>query len=242
VARTAIDKAIRSRSPQALGPGEYTVVLEPMAVGDLMNFLLSSLNARSADEGRSFFSKPDKKTKVGESLIAKPLSLVSDPADPNTPGAAFDEEGVPLGRVPWFEEGTLKALASSRYWAAKTKVPPTGKQGTFLLSGGTAANTDELVGKVKRGLLVTRFWYVRWLQPRELTVTGLTRDGVFLIENGKISRPVNNFRFNQSPLELLARCQAATKTTVRVPSWGGLMRVPAILSERFHMASVSAAV
>jgi predicted Zn-dependent protease len=242
IARTAIDKAIRSKNPQALAPGDYTVVLEPMAVGDLMNFLLSSLDARGADEGRSFFSKPDGKTKVGESLIAKQLSLVSDPADASTPGAAFDEDGVPLRRVSWFEQGTLKALANSRYWAAKKNLPPTGNHGTFLLSGGAAKSTDELVGKVKRGLLVTRFWYVRWLQLRELTVTGLTRDGVFLIENGKISRPVNNFRFNQSPLDLLARCQAATANTVRVPSWGGVMRVPAILSERFHMASVSAAV
>lgn len=242
VARTAVDKAIRSQSPKPLSAGEYTVVLEPMAVGDLMNFLLSSLDARGADEGRSFFSKAGGKTKVGDALIAKDLSIVSDPADPLTPGASSDDDGVPLSRVPWFEQGTLKALANSRYWAQKKKVPPTGNQRTFLLSGGKAANTEELIGKVKRGLLVTRFWYVRWLQPRELTVTGLTRDGVFLIENGKISHPVNNFRFNQSPLELLARCQAATTNTVRVPSWGGLVRVPAILSERFHMASVSAAV
>jgi predicted Zn-dependent protease len=242
LARTAIDKCVASRAPKALAPGDYTVVLEPTAVGDLLTYLMGSLDARSTDEGRSFFSKPNGGSKVGDKLIWDKLSLVSDPSDARTPGAPFDDEGVPLSKLTWFEQGTLKSLGYSRFWAAKKNVPPTGNQNGVLLSGGEAESTEALVKKVKRGLLVTRLWYIRWLQPRELTVTGLTRDGVFLIENGKISHPVNNFRFNQSPLETLARAVDATKDTVRVPAWGDLLRVPAILSERFHMASVSAAV
>lgn len=242
LARAAIDKSVASRTPKALAPGDYTVVLEPAAVGDLLNYLAGSLDARSMDEGRSFFSKPNGGSKVGDKLIADKLSLVSDPADERTPGAPFDEEGVPLSKVVWFDKGTLKALGYSRYWASKKNVGPTGNPGSFMLFGGEAASTDALVQKVKRGLLVTRLWYIRWLQPRELTVTGLTRDGVFLIENGKVTHPVNNFRFNQSPLDMLARCQEATKETLRVPAWGDVLRVPAVLSERFHMASVSAAV
>jgi predicted Zn-dependent protease len=121
-------------------------------------------------------------------------------------------------------------------------VAPTGAHSVHELSGGDAASVDDLVKNVKRGLLVTRFWYIRWLEPRELTVTGLTRDGVFLIENGAITQPANNFRFNESPVKMLANCREMTKSTVRVPRGGGVMRVPAILSDRFHMASVSQAV
>ena len=99
-----------------------------------------------------------------------------------------------------------------------------------------------LVKGVKRGLLVTRLWYIRWLEPRELSVTGLTRDGVFMIENGEVTHPVNNFRFNESPARMLASCRNMTKHTVRVPSWGGVFRMPALLADKFHMASVSKAV
>ncbi len=242
IASAAIDKAVRSKQPQALSPGDYDVVLEPQAVGDLLLYLLGALDARTTDEGRSFFSKKGGGSKLGDKLISERLSLTSNPHDDATPGPSFDGEGIPLRPVTWFDRGTLKALGYSRYWADKKKVEPTGEHSTFLLSGGDAPSTDALVKDVKRGLLVTRFWYIRWLQPRELTVTGLTRDGIFLIENGKVTHPVNNFRFNHSPIELLARCKNATQKTVRVPSWVGSLRVPALSSERFHMASVSAAV
>ncbi|MEZ4219321.1 MAG: TldD/PmbA family protein [Polyangiaceae bacterium] len=242
LARTAIDKAIRSRQPQSLAPGDYTVVLEPSAVGDLLSYLVWALDARAAHEGRSFFAKGKGDTKLGQPLIAKALSLRSDPLDPRTPGATFDGEGVPLRKTDWFDKGVLRALSFSRYWAQQKQAEPSGSHGTFLLTGGDAVSSGALVKQVKRGLLVTRFWYIRWLSPRDLTVTGLTRDGVFLIENGEVTRPVNNFRFNQSPLEMLANCRAATAASVRVPSWGGSFAVPAVLSERFHMASVSAAV
>jgi len=241
VTRVAIDKAVRSRAPKTLAPGDYTVVLEPAAVSNLLDYFIQALDARTTDEGRSFFSKPGGKSKVGEQLFAKKISLVSNPHDPKTPGAAFDGEGVPLKSVSWVENGTLKALRYSRYWAAKQGVAATGGHSTFELSGGEASSVEELVKRVKRGLLVTRFWYIRWLEPRELSVTGLTRDGVFLIENGEVTRPVNNFRFNESPAKLFANCREMTRSTVRVPS-DSVVRVPAMLADHFHMASVSQAV
>jgi predicted Zn-dependent protease len=242
VTALAIDKAVRSREPKPLAPGEYTVVLEPAAVGDLLVFLIDALDARGADEGRSFFSKKGGTTKLGERLFAKRVSLTSDPGNPGTPGAPFDGEGVPLGKVSWIENGMLRALRYSRYWAERKGATATGDHSTFELRGGEAADTAALVKNVKRGLLVTRFWYIRWLEPRELSVTGLTRDGVFMIENGAVTHPVNNFRFNDSPASVLANCVDATRTPERVPSYGGTVRVPALTSEHFHMASVSAAV
>jgi predicted Zn-dependent protease len=241
VTRVSVDKAVRSRAPKSLAPGDYTVVLEPAAVANLLGYFLEALDARQTDEGRSFFSKPGGKTKVGEPLFFKRLGLVSNPHDARTPGAAFDGDGTPLKSVSWIENGTLRALRYSRYWAEKKGVPPTGFHGTHELSGGEASSIDDLVKSVKRGLLVTRFWYIRWLEPRELSVTGLTRDGVFLIENGEVTQPVNNFRFNESPAKLFANCREMTKTTWRVPS-GDVVRVPALLADRFHMASVSQAV
>ena len=240
--RAAIDKAVRSRSPKKLAPGEYTVVLEPAAVGDLLNFLIQALDARQSDEGRSFFSKPGGGTKVGEALFAKRISLVSNPQDPKTPGTPFDGDGIPLKSLQWVDKGVLRALRYSRYWAAKQGVAPTGSHSMYELSGGEAPSVQDLVKNVKRGLLVTRFWYLRWLEPRELSVTGLTRDGVFLIENGAVTQPANNFRFNESPAAMLANCREMTKSTLRVPRGGGVLRVPALLTDRFHMASVSEAV
>ena len=242
LAATAIDKALRSRSPRALDPGEYTVVLEPAAVGDLLGFLIDALDARSADEGRSFFAKKGGGTRVGEKLFAPRIQLQSDPHAAATPGAPFDGEGLPLEAVRWIDHGKLLALRYSRFWAAKKSKQPTGYHSTFALTGGEAADTAALVKSVKKGLLVTRFWYIRWLEPRELSVTGLTRDGVFSIENGEVKHPVNNFRFNESPAKLLANCRDMTREAVRVQSYGGVFRVPALLADRFHMASVSAAV
>ena len=240
--RAAIDKAVRSRTPKTLPAGEYTVVLEPAAVGSLLGFLVEALDARQSDEGRSFFSKAGGGTKVSDTLFSKRISLVSNPQDPKTPGTPFDGDGTPLKSLQWIDKGVLRALRYSRYWAAKQGVAPTGSHSMHELSGGEASSVDDLIKNVKRGLLVTRFWYIRWLEPRELSVTGLTRDGVFLIENGAVTQPANNFRFNESPAKMLANCREMTRSTLRVPRGGGVMRVPALLADRFHMASVSQAV
>ena len=237
LAAHAIDRAIRSAKPKALPPGKYTVVLEPQAVFEMLAFLIGEMNQRSADEGRSFFAG-----KVGKKLFPDFVSLRSDPASLLTPGAPFDAEGLPLAAHPWVSEGKIGRLSVSRWWAQKKGIEPTGTPGVFALSGGRAEATDDLVRGTKRGLLITRLWYLRMLEPQTVTVTGLTRDGVFLIEDGKITQPVANFRFNESPVTMLKNAEAMTRATTRVVADGGVWQVPALRAHDFTMASVSAAV
>jgi predicted Zn-dependent protease len=246
VATRAADKALASQKPRELDPGKYTVVLEPAAVASLVGFLREAMDARKAEEGRSYFAKAGGGTRIGEAILAKGLSLRSDPSDPLTPGPSYDSEGFPLAPITWFESGTLKALARSLYWAKKTGVPPTGSHATVGLYGdpGPNAGVDQLVAKVDRGLLVTRFWYTRWLEPKTMAITGLTRDGVYLIEKGKITAPVANFRFNDSPARVLGSVTAWSNETSRFMGWGrgAVVRTPAIVAHEFNMASKSAAV
>lgn len=236
-AAIAIDKAVRSAKPKIVPPGKYTVVLEPQAVGEMLAYFVEEMDARTADEGRSYFSG-----KLGKKLFADFVTFESDPTDPLTPGATFDPEGTPLGPRRWIENGRLNALPVSRYWAQKSGKTPTGESNTFHLKGGAAESVDDLVRGTKRGLLVTRFWYNRMLEPQTILITGLTRDGVFLIEDGRITAPVANFRYNESPVHVLRHVEAMTKTTWRVPLWHGTWRVPALRVPEFTMASTSAAV
>jgi predicted Zn-dependent protease len=238
VARAAVDKATRSANAKPLAPGKYTVVLEPAAVGDLLDFLIGPLSARSVDEGRSALTKPGGGTRLGEAVASPIVMLRSDPGDPDIPVAPFDDEGEARKPVTWLDRGVLKALNYSRYWAHKRGMEPT-PFGNMHLYGGEASSIDELVGGVKRGLLVTHFWYIRVLDPHEASVTGLTRDGLFLIEDGKVTSPVNNFRFNESLLALLKNCDAMTKETWRISR---SQRVPAMRANDFNMASVSEAI
>ena len=216
--RRAAGKALASRNPQAIEPGMYTVVLEPQAVSDVLPLLTGAFNARSTDEGRSAFSKAGG-TKLGEKIADERVTIYSDPADPELLMRPFDNEGLPLRRVTWIEKGVLKNLAYSRFWADKKGVEPTGGggggggggfggglPGGLKMLGGTKS-VDELVAGTQRGILVTRFWYIRFLDQRTVMVTGLTRDGTFLIENGKITRPLKNFRWNESPLFMLNKIE-----------------------------------
>jgi predicted Zn-dependent protease len=211
--RRAAGKALASRNPQAIEPGMYTVVLEPQAVADVLPLLAGSFNARTTDEGRTAFAKAGG-TKLGEKIADERVTIYSDPADADLLMQPFDAEGLPLRRVTWIDKGVLKNLAYSRFWADKKGVQPTGGggggfggfggglPGGLKMVGGTKS-VDELVAGTQRGILVTRFWYIRFLDQRTVMVTGLTRDGTFLIENGKITRPLKNFRWNESPLFML---------------------------------------
>lgn len=211
--RRAASKALASRNPQAIEPGMYTVVLEPQAVADILPSLFGSFNARSTDEGRSAFSKAGG-TKLGEKIADERVTIYSDPSDADLLAQPFDGEGLPLRRTVWIENGVLKNLAYSRYWANQKGVQPTGGggggfggfggglPGGIKMVGGTKS-VDELVAGTQRGILVTRFWYIRFLDQRTVMVTGLTRDGTFLIENGKVTKPLKNFRWNESPLFML---------------------------------------
>jgi predicted Zn-dependent protease len=241
VGHVAADKGVRSSKARTLEPGKYTVILEPAAVAELLDFFIGALDARRADEGRSFFSKPGGGTKLGDKLFPDSITLESDPTNAETPGPPFDRQGLPLGRVAWVDRGVVSALAYSRYWASKQGKSPTGRRDTFLLRGGTVSRAEDLLAGVKRGLLVTRFWYTRWLEPKAMSITGLTRDGVFLVEDGRVTGPVNNFRFNESPANVLANCDGMTTATTRVPG-DEIWRVPTLRTHDFNMASVSAAV
>jgi predicted Zn-dependent protease len=240
VARRAADKAEMSRGGgPALEPGAYTVVLEAQAVADLLEFLRGSLGARAADEGRSFFSRPGG-TAIGEALFGPQIRLRSDPMDPSYPSTPFADDGLPLQPTVWIDQGKLLTLASSRYWAQKQgRTPVPGPRSLFLAGGN--ASVAELVRGVERGVLVTRLWYNRMLDPRQILATGLTRDGTFKIEGGKLAGPVKNMRYNESPVTLLRQALALGKPE-RVVNDGGVIVVPPMVVDGFHFASVSDAV
>jgi predicted Zn-dependent protease len=254
LAKTAVAKATSSVKPHKLEPGRYTVILEPAAVASLLAFLTNSLDARRADEGRSFFSKH----KPGDKLFPETITLRSDPTDAGIGALPFDVEGFAFAPTRWIDKGVLTALPYTRYWAKKQGKQPTGRvNGGFgggggggggggsgagwVLDGGNASR-DELIKGVARGVLITRFWYLRALDPQTILATGLTRDGVFLIENGAISHPVNNFRFNESPVQMLARCDGLGATWIPTGVEGAGVRVPVLRTHEFNLASISEAV
>jgi predicted Zn-dependent protease len=240
LARTACAKAAASKSPVALEPGRYTVVLEPAATLELAETVAESLEQRSADEGRSALSKSGGGTRAGEKLFSELVTIVSRPGGATAPSVPFDGEGQPLAPRTWVEKGTVKELSVSRFWAKKKGLLPTGGYAGFELLPGTASR-DELIKGVKRGVLVTRLWYTNLIDPKTLALTGLTRDGTFLIENGEVTRPVNNFRFNQSAIDALARCDGLSKET-GTGSWNPDTRVPTMRTHEFLLASKSEAV
>ena len=237
--RVAAQKAVASRSPQAIEPGMYTAVLEPQAVTDLVPLLGGALNARTADEGRSAFSKPGGGTRIGEKVVDERVTLYSDPTDPGLLAAPFDNEGLPIGRTVWIEKGILRNLAYNRFWAQKQGVRPTGNAlaGGLALVGGTKS-TEELIAGCPRGILVTHFFYIRSLDPRTVLQTGLTRDGAFIIENGKITRALKNFRWNESPLLMLNRLEDIGRPE---PTAAGRL-MPALRVSNFNFSSLSDAV
>ncbi|WP_405413975.1 TldD/PmbA family protein [Maribacter sp. Asnod1-A12] len=201
-AKTAIDKAVLSREAKAIEPGKYTVILEPAASADLLRNMFRSLNARSADEGRSFMSAPDGKNKIGEKIVDERVNIYSDPLNPEVPTATWNGEGQPIKKTSWIENGVVKNLAYDRFWAKEKGVEPVPFPSNAIMTGGDAS-LEELIKSTKKGILVTRLWYIRSVDPQTLLYTGLTRDGTFYIENGEIKYPVKNFRFNESPIIML---------------------------------------
>ena len=239
IGRIAAQKAVASRNPQAIEPGFYTAVLEPQAVNDLVELLAPAFNARNADEGRSPFSKPGGGTRLGEKVMDERVTLYSDPVDPALLGQPFDNEGLPINRVVWIEKGMLRNLSYSRFWAQKLNRQPTGNAlaGGLALTGGVKS-TEEIIAGCERGILVTHFFYIRSLEPRTVLQTGLTRDGTFLIEKGKITRALKNFRWNESPLLMLNRLEDISRSE---PTAAGRL-MPAVRVSRFDFSSLSEAV
>jgi len=239
IGRIAAQKAVASRTPQPIEPGLYTAVLEPQAVNDLIPLLGNAFAARSADEGRSPFSKTGGGNRIGEKVVDERVTLYSDPADRGLLSAPFDVQGLPIGRMVWIEKGILKNLAYTRFWAEKQGVRPTGGAlaGGLALTGGTKS-TEEIIAGCARGILVTHFFYIRSLDPRTVLQTGLTRDGTFLIENGKITRALKNFRWNESPLLMLNRLEDIGRPE---PTEAGRL-MPALRVRDFNFTSLSDAV
>ncbi|HXG71696.1 MAG TPA: TldD/PmbA family protein [Gemmatimonadaceae bacterium] len=243
----AAQKAVASRNPQAIEPGPYTVVLEPGAVADLIPQLAGALNARGADEGRGPFSKRGGGNKIGEKVADERVTLYSDPADPDLLAQPFDFEGFPVGRRVWIERGILKNLQYSRFWAQKQNAEASGGggggggggglPGGLKMAGGTKS-TEELIAGTRRGILVTHFFYIRSLDVRTVLLTGLTRDGTFLIEDGRITKSLKNFRWNESPLFLLNKIEEIGRAERTAA--GQVM--PSIRARDFNFTSLSDAV
>jgi predicted Zn-dependent protease len=242
VSARAIEKARLSRNPQAIEPGRYTVILEPQAVGDLVQLLAFYADARIADEGRSPFAKQGGGNKLGEKIVDSRVTVTADPRDAELLSQPFDGEGFRLGRQALIENGVLRQLTYSRFWAKKQGTTPTGSPTSIRMAGGTDS-IDDMIRSTERGVLVTRLWYLREVDPRTVLYTGLTRDGTFLIEKGKIAKSIRNLRFNESPLFMLNNLEALGRP-VRLAGTeaGGAVVMPPIKVRDFNFTSLSEAV
>ncbi len=238
--------------------GRYDTVLPPTAVADLMIYLYWTASAREAHDGQTVFSKRGGGTRIGEQLSARPVQVFSDPSYPGLGAAPFVtasasndidsvfDNGLPLSRTDWVKDGRLAALQQNRFTAGITGQPVTPYVDNLVVSvDGAAGDLQDVVSDVERGLLVTCLWYIREVDPQSLLLTGLTRDGVYLVENGEVTGAVNNFRFNESPVDLLGRFTQASAT---VPSfsreWGDYFprtATPALRVPDFNMSTVSQA-
>jgi predicted Zn-dependent protease len=240
IAQHAVTKAVRSQQPKAIEPGAYSVILEPQAVADLLGFLANSLDARSAEEGRSAFAAKEGKTRIGEKMFSERINLYSDPQHAELPAVPATGEGIPARRLPLISHGVLENLESSRFWARERKRDATaGPVNHILESSQPAVPIEQMIKDMKRGLLITRFWYVRLVDPRTILLTGLTRDGLWLVENGEIRHPVRNLRFNQSMLAMLAPWNVEA---VGAPQRRSPLMVPPLKLSSFTFTSMSDAI
>jgi predicted Zn-dependent protease len=239
--KIATMKANASIGAKAIEPGKYTVILEPTA-GAYMLENMFRFDARSAEEGRSFLSKKGGGTRLGEQMMDEKVTIYSDPFDADLPGATWNGDGMPLEKTYWIDKGVVKNLSYSRYWADKKGVKPVPNPSNIIMMGGNSS-IEEMIASTERGILVSRLWYIRMVDPQSLLLTGLTRDGTFYIENGKIKFPVKNFRFNESPVIMLNNVEALGKPerAISVESYRSYM-IPPMKIRDFTFSSLSDAV
>lgn len=240
-AMTAAQKAVDSKAPDPVDPGEWTVILEPAAFGELFSNIVDHFSAQAVDEGSSFLSDGLDKPYMGEAV-----TISDDFAHPLAPGMPFDYEGQPTQRITLIERGVARAYVTDSYWAHKLDRENTGHalpapnawgpmpRNPVVAAG--AKSTAQLIAETKRGLLISRFWYIRAVDQRRTIVTGMTRDGTFLIENGKIVRGVRNMRFNQNIVEALRTCELSSEQR-RTGGYSYTAVVPAVKLERFRFSS-----
>lgn len=209
----AIQKARGSVDAKEMEPGKYTVILEPAASVTLINNMINNFGQREADEGRSFLSKKVPKgekgpsNKLGEKMFDERVNIYTDPQHPIAPSAPFGGNGYPRKRMDWIKNGVIANMPNTPYWAKHTNTEYIPGGGNIIMAGGSES-LEDMIKNTRRGVLVTRLWYIRTLDPQTLLYTGLTRDGTFYIENGKIKYPIKNFRFNESPIVMLNNIEA----------------------------------
>jgi predicted Zn-dependent protease len=245
-ARVSVDKCVRGAKRKKLDPGKYTVIMEPAAVADLIGWLGFAFGARDAEQGQSFLSKAGEGqngggTRVGEKMFPEIITLRSDPFHPKLASTPWGPSLLPNEKINWIDKGVVANLYYDRYWAEKAGKKPTPYPVNLVLDGQENTLAD-LVASVDRGLLVTRLWYIRVVQPKTWQLTGLTRDGVFLIEKGKVTDAITNFRWNQSPAEVLARTIKLTRPQRVTNDETGSNMAPALVTTDFNFTSVSDAV
>jgi predicted Zn-dependent protease len=241
-----------------LPAGRYETLLPPTAVSDMMIYMYWSAGAREAGEGRTVFSRPGGGTRLGERLSAAPIDLFSDPDYPGLECSPFVvahssgrdssvfDNGLPSLRAPWISAGELTGLHSSRFSARAAGVPVMPAVDNLIMTApGGSRSLSSMIASTERGLLLTCLWYIRQVDPQTLLLTGLTRDGVYLVESGEVVGAVNNFRFNESPVGMLGRVTEVGATERTLPrEWGDYFNraaMPALRVAGFNMSSVSQA-
>ena len=245
-----------SKRTVSLPAGRYPTLMPPSTVADMMIYLVWMMDGRAAQEGRTALSATGGGTRVGERLTQSPVTLYSDPlAEPlqcrpfvatssSSETVSVFDNGMDISRVDWIRDGVINALAYPRAAAAEFGEPLAVAADNLLMTGGDAS-LDEIIARTERALLLTTLWYIRTVDPTMLLLTGLTRDGVYLIEDGKVSAAVNNFRFNESPLHLLQRATEVGATEITLPrewgDWATRAAMPALMIPDFYMSSVSQA-
>jgi predicted Zn-dependent protease len=246
IANESIRRALEAQNAREIEPGTYPVILEPQAVADLLSSFAFSFDARSAEEGRNAFAAPGGKTRLGEQFFDEKINVYSDPAHAELPGTPAAQGGLPAQQVYFVRGGKVENLVYSRFWATKQGRDATpGPVNTIIEATGPTRSVEEMMKSMKRGLLISRFWYIRSIDPRTQALTGLTRDGVWYVEDGRIKHAVKNLRFNQSIIRMLAPGNVeAVGPSERVGSSEGTNAalLPALQLKAFTFTSQSEAV
>lgn len=232
IAHRALATAYAAQNPSAIEPGEYTVILEPRAVADLLGFVAMNLGAREAEEGSTAFAG-----RLGTRLMSERFTLSTQIDDPRLPASPFSDDGLPSRPIVWIERGVPRRLHHTRCWA-RVKGEEADPSPFPLCVAGGDLSVDDLIARCPRGLLVKRLWYIRYVDRKDLLLTGMTRDGLFMIEDGRIAGPVKNLRFNESPLVAFKNIIGLSR-----PHYvDGRMRVPAVMCEGFSFSSTTESV
>jgi predicted Zn-dependent protease len=206
VAERALKIAEDSQNPADSEAGKYTVIMRPPAVAELLMFMFwGGFDAKATDEGRTFL-----RDKLGTKICGENVGLRSDPTDARCPGRPFQGDGLTSPTLHWVKNGLLENLSYSRFWAKKKEKEPTGMPSNIIMDGG-GKTVEEMIASTEKGILITRFWYIRFVDPMVPLVTGMTRDGLFLIENGKVSKPIKHMRFNERLLDIMNRVEAMSQ-------------------------------